>query len=473
MRKLLIALLVLVGLLLLAVPAVVGMHAEVRYKEMVGQLEMSGFRVIRHDYQRGWFDATAETDLELPVPQMPDPTQQQQPKPVGFTLRSDIAHGPFSQGVTGEQLLIDSQILSQGKPLFPADYPALIQTKVSLDGEGRTLIDLPAIDLPAREGHPAISFQGAKGEMEFRTDNGRMAMNLELPSLQLSSGQQAGFVLEGMSLTGDYTRSSEGLMLGTGDMKARRIGMASATGITGVEIRNLDIEVESAIEAKLVNGRMRYRLDSIKVAEDNFGPIDVELQMDNLSALALAQIQQGMDELGQQQLPPQQRGMAAMGVMLNNGPVLLKDDPRFAIKRLHVQTPDGVIDGSLKVQPVGLEWAEIANMPAILNKLEAEAELQMPERLFLAMFKQQARQVVMMQIEQQRMLGEEVAEPDPEQMEVHIENMARQQLDGLLQQEILVRKGEDIATVASLRNGLLTVNGKSLPLPIMQPPPGQ
>lgn len=470
MRKFLILILILAGLLLLAVPAVVGMQTEQRYREMVGQLEMSGFRVTRHDYRRGWFDATAETDLELPVP---DPGQQAaSPNPVGFTLHSDITHGAFlfSGGEHGGELVIDTEILSQGKPLFPADYPAIIQTRVGLDGEGRTLIDLPAIELSATEGHPAISFQGAKGTLAFRADNSRLAMDVTMPHLQLDKGHQAGFELEGVSLNGDYVRGIEGLMLGATAMQAKRIEMSSAAGGPQLKMQNLDVRGESLAQAGLIKGNIHYALDSMLVDGNTYGPIEVDVQVGNLSPVALAQIQQAMDELAGQQLPPQQRGMAVMGVLLNNGPELLKSNPRFAIERLHVQTPDGVIEGVFQVQPVGLEWAEISNMAAILNKLEAKAELQMPEPLFLALFEQQARQALVMQIQQQRMLGENVPEPDPEQMAARVAALAQQQLDGLLQQEILVRKGTDISTAASLRSGLLTVNGKSLPLPVLAPP---
>ena len=472
MRKLLIVILVLAALLLLTVPGVVGMHAEGQYQQMVGQLQASGLRVVRNDYQRDWFGATAETELELPMPQ--DAAPQKSPQPLRFVLRSEISHGPFSpaQGVTGDQLIVDSEFLSDGKPLFPADYPALIQTRISLDGNGRTLIDLPPLELPGRHGQPAIQFKGAKGEMGFGADHGHLAMDLKLPYLRIDNGQGALFELEGAILDGAYERGVAGLMLGSGEVSIRRVGMLSGQ-VASLELRQLRAKVESSGAGERVQGAVRYTVDSVVVNGDSYGPAELDLRVDSLSAPVLGRMQKAMDEMAGQNLPPEQQGMALLSVMMSSGEEFLRSDPRLVLERLYVKTPEGTIEGRFKLQPIGLEWAEISNIGAILNKLDAEAELQMPEALFRAMFEQQARQMVMMQVEQQRMLGKDVATPDFEQLESQVAALADQQLEGLLQQEVLVRKGDDIATVATLRNGLLTVNGKSLPLPILGPPPVQ
>jgi len=472
MRKLLMVILVLAALLLLTVPGVVGMHAQGRYQQMVGQLQASGLRVVRNDYQRDWFGATAETELELPMPQ--DAAPQKSPQPLRFVLRSEISHGPFfpAQGVTGDQLIIDSEFLSGGKPLFPADYPALIQTRISLDGNGRTLIDLPPLDLPGRNGQPAIQFKGAKGEMGFRADYGHLAMDLKLPYLRIDNGQGALFELEGAIMDGAYERGAAGLMLGSGGVTVSRVEMLSGQ-VASLELQGLGAKIESSAEGDLVKGAVHYTVDSVVTNGDSYGPAELDLRVDHLSAPVLGRMQKAMDEMASQNLPPEQQGMALLSVMMSSGEEFLRSDPRLVLERLYVQTPEGTIEGRFKLQPIGLEWAEISNISAILNKLDAEAELQMPEPLFRALFEQQARQVVMMQVEQQRMLGKDVATPDFAQLESQVAAMADQQLEALLQQEVLVRKGSDIATVATLRNGLLTVNGKSLPLPILGPPPTQ
>jgi uncharacterized protein YdgA (DUF945 family) len=472
MRKLLIAILVLALLLLLTVPGVVGMHAEGRYQQMVGQLQASGLRVVRNDYQRDWFGAMAETELELPMPQ--DAAPQKSPQPLRFVLRSEISHGPFSptKGVTGDQLIIDSEFLSDGKPLFPTDYPALIQTRISLDGDGRTLIDLPSLDLPGGNGQPEIQFKGVKGEMGFHANYGHLDMDLKLPYLRIDNGQGALFELEGVILDGAYERGVAGLMLGSGGISVSRVEMLSGQ-VASLEMQGLGAKIVSSAEGELVKGAVRYTLDSVVVNGDSYGPAELDLRVDSLSAPVLGRMQKAMDEMATQNLPHDQRGMAILSVILSSGEEFLRSDPRLVLERLHVKTPEGVIQGRFRLQPIGLEWAEISNIAAILNKLDAETELQMPEPLFHALFEQQARQVVMMQVEQQRMLGKDVATPDFEQLEAQVAAMADQQLESLLQQEVLVRKGGDIATLANLKDGLLTVNGKSLPLPILAPPPAQ
>ena len=57
--------------------------------------------------------------------------------------------------------------------------------------------------------------------------------------------------------------------------------------------------------------------------------------------------------------------------------------------------------------------------------------------------------------------------PTPGELQEMVEAAATEQLDQLLVQGLVEREGSDIATVASLSNGLLTVNGKTVPLTML------
>lgn len=472
MRKLLVTILILLALLLLSIPSVVGRQAEAQYQVLVTQMQMSGLRVVRNEYQRGWFGATAETELELTLPQGKDGHQTLE-QPLRLVLAHRISHGPFSpeQGLLGDRLVIDTEILSAGRPLFSADNPATIQTRVALDGEGQTLIDLPAVDLPAQKGHPRIQFQGAKGDIAFSMDQGPVVVDMDMPYLQIDNRQQALLEVGNLSLDGEYWRDASGLMLGHGGLVIRHMAARSQGDVGHMEIRDLQIGVESSAEEGMVKGGINYRIASMEVEGNAYGPLNLDLRLANFSAPVLARVQQAMEEMGAQGLSPDQQGMAVVSVLMGNGAEFLQGDPRFSIERLYVETPDGVIEGRFDLQPVGLEWEEISRLDVVMNKLRAEASLRMPEVSFRGLFAQQARQALMMQLEQRRLQGAEMPALSPEQMDAQVAAMAEQQLQALLQQQVLVRTERGVETVASLDDGLLTVNGKTIPLGAMMAPP--
>jgi len=68
------------------------------------------------------------------------------------------------------------------------------------------------------------------------------------------------------------------------------------------------------------------------------------------------------------------------------------------------------------------------------------------------------------QFEQGVKEGDEVEMPAPEQLQQMVRTAAAEQLNQLLLQGVVERDGADIVSVASLSNGLLTVNGKTVPL---------
>lgn len=466
MKKIILILFVLAALILLAAPAVVGMQAEAHYQALVAGLEKNGFRVVRNHYRRGWLGASAETEFELAVPA----DAGAPPKTLGFVLRNRITHAPYSRehGVLPALAVIDTRLLPGGEPLFPADGPAPIQTRIGLDGAGRILIDFPELEQPARNGEPAIRFGGAKGTAAFSPGHDELTIDFRLPFLRIREQGGAGAEISAISLDARAGRTAAGLMLGSSRFGIGRI-LVRPGGGGGLDIGNLLIEAETSAAGEMVEGRVSYALDSVRTDGAGFGPMVLDARFGNLPAAALAAIRQGVEEINSRRLPPDQQGMALFGVVMSNAAALLAADPRLSVDRLRLVTPEGVIEGWIELQTEGLQWAEISNPSTVLSKLLLDAGLRMPEKLLRQVFEQQARRMLMAQAARQRMPGEQAPEPgpDPERLRAQASMVAAQQIDSLLTQEILVRDGTAVETAASLRDGLLTVNGKTIPLPMM------
>ncbi len=464
MKKFLL-LFVIVAAALLAIPGYVGYQAEERYQLLVDRLEASGFQVQSHDYQRGWFGAIASTAFVLPIPQ-PSATDPDNVSEFGFTINSDIVHGPLmpSGGVgLGE---IDTSILVDGESVFPEDYPAKILTQVSWNGSGSTVIDLPAAEIPAQEERPKIDFGGMSGQVVFDAGFSKVDTRIELPNLAASEGEAKRIVLKGVRVESKSWVDESGLMLGDGSFGIQRIEFVDVDSLTSVILQDIGADVDSGKQGENVSGKITYSLQSADINGDHYGPGMLEMSMANLPAEVLVSIQQGMEDIQRQKLPQSQQALAAMTVLMSNGPKLLKSDPKFSIDRFSVKTPQGDVQGRFSLQPVGLQWKEIANMAAVVDKLEAAAELKMPEAFYRFLFAQQVRNQVMQQMEMRRQMGEEVDVPEPHELDAMADTAAEEQLQRLLTQEILVRDGSMLSTRATLSSGLLSVNGKTIPLPV-------
>jgi uncharacterized protein YdgA (DUF945 family) len=225
------------------------------------------------------------------------------------------------------------------------------------------------------------------------------------------------------------------------------------------------VEAESTVNEALVTATVRYQLDRLEVDGGVYGPAEVRLGLGNLPPEALLRIQQSVEEINAQQLPDEQKGMALLSVLMGNAPALLKGDPLVTIDKLSIQTPDGLVAGKLSLQSIGLEWKEIGNAPAVLGKLVADASLQMPKRLFTLLLRQKVEADLLRQFEQVRLINPDTKLPSAAELAEMSTALTEQQVNQWLGQEILVEQGDIIATRVTLADGLLSVNGKTIPLP--------
>ena len=209
---------------------------------------------------------------------------------------------------------------------------------------------------------------------------------------------------------------------------------------------------------------MTYRLKTAKVGDQSYGPAVLRLELTNLAAPVLVRVQQALDEIQQKNLPEVQQNMAVMSVMMASGPELLKSNPGLALKQFRLVTPDGVVEGNFSLQAIDLRLEEVGDRRALLNKLAVELSFRLPERLFRLLLEQQTLLRIVQQLEQGVNQGEDIEMPTQEQLQEMVRAAAAEQINQLLVQGVVEKDGGDITSVASLSNGLLTVNGKTVPL---------
>jgi uncharacterized protein YdgA (DUF945 family) len=457
MKKLAILLIILI-VALFVTPGIIGFKVQSRHQEVVARMQQGGLEVVSDNYRRGWFGSSAEVKFKLAMP------SGVKGAPAEFTMLNEIVHGPLSPDGGLALAAMDTSFKVDDKALFPGDENRVLRTNVGFDGNGKTLIAIPALKLADKPGRPEIQFSGADGSVQFDTSLSQLEVDLKMPELWVAGEKGETLKLSEVEIKSDSKSGLFSLFLGNGKFKIKQIEFNNPKKEVALKIDAIDISNDTReSDGKLTIG-INYSVDAVAVNNVIYGPAKFEMEFDNISAEVTAKLQKEMQEMRALNLTKEQESMAMLNLLMGVGPDLLQANPKMAVKRLFVKTPDGDIDGTLSVASDGLQWKDIGDFRTVLQKLEADAAISMPEKVFKAIVEMQAKAALMRQIEQRKQLGHEIAAPSKEEMDNLSQEMASQQLEFLLQQEFVKQDGAIISTQAKLGDGLLSVNGKTIPL---------
>lgn len=445
----------------MAAPGIIGFQVETQYNQIHNQLSHSNnLKVVEYEYERGWFGSISHTKLALQMP-VKQTDGKMGVEAVNLNFVSHINHGPLVSSGAGLAEVMTSIGLETAALTEP--YSADIHTLISFGNTGTSKVNMPAVDIPASGDRPNVVFAGAIGEVTFALDMSDVRSLIEMQSLQVTAASGNPLLIGPLKLSTHAKQSESGLMVGGGYFELGQVRVEDLASGASLSLDNMKIEALSDEQSGLVETQINYRFDQLIANKEKFGPAEFSVELSQLPAEALLQIQQGVEEINAQNLGQAQKSMAVMSVLMGSAPALLKEDPKLAIKKLNMNTPDGEVKGHLTLQTVGLVWAEMTNPTALLDKVVGDAALQLPETLLLKLLKRQMLTQTLRQIKQRRLMGEEI-DIDAATLEAQIEQQSKQQLEVWLTQQFVVREGSEISTVATLSKGLLTVNGKTLPL---------
>lgn len=436
-----------------ATPGLLGMQAQRQYDHYVDQLQRAGYQITDRNYTRGWFNADASFTAALPVPADADST------PPTLQFRSRIVHGPFLGSPRAFGLArIDSELRVGDVPLLVGAGAAPVRTVVGPFGDTHTVVDMPARQATLEDGALQIESGSLTGELRVTADGAVAEGHLALPLLRLSGNDGERVEIAGVRLGGGMRRSASGLALGEWKMTVGAIDGRQADAEFRLE--GLELAARSDEQNGLVSGSADYRLQRIVADGETYGPLDVRVSASRLPAEALARIQQAMEDAGS--ASEEMRAQAAVLALLSNADALLAGDPVIALERLQVDTPDGRLDAQLELRAAGLRVSKMKDAAGALRHIEGKASLRVPEAVLLRFLEQHALQELADGME-------EGAPADEGEIAAMAAEAARQQVASLVAQEVLVREGEQLAAAALWRNGLLTVNGKTVPVTLPVP----
>jgi uncharacterized protein YdgA (DUF945 family) len=463
MKKLLWLLLLIVAISV-AAPGLLGMQAEERYNAAVTQLQAAGYRVVDRTYARGWFTSSARLQLETPLPE----GGKGDSEPPRLLAKTQVVHGPFLGDVDWPFGLarLDTEIWVGSVPLVVGEGKAPLRTLVSFLGSGRTVVEVPARQLAFPGG--TLEVAPVDGQLVFGAGDVVARGQLAMPSLMLRADDGGVAELAGAALSVDLRRGPAGLPVGVWRFGLDRMVIEAPDEAKAFAADGVEISGSSEVRDGAMDLVANYRLRSARVDGKTYGPFDMRLAARQVAADAIARIQAAGEEAAATGATVEERSTALGVAMLANAEALFARDPSVALEQLAFDMPEGRVAASFEVRAVGLKVAELGSVEKVLQRLQGKAALRLPEVVLDALIRQQGRQQVAAQTEQ----SAEAEQPSAEEVEEAVAQYAAQQIETLVTQQLLVRDAGAVSVSAELRNGLLTVNGKSIPLAAFLQRPG-
>jgi len=475
------ALLVIAGLAACGTYYWTGIKIEKQYREFIGRFSQYYGPEFKYsiDYDRGIFFSTAKTTFAVPLSALP-PLQGEK---IRSTQHEKISHGPFplAGAARGGSLLpsamlayIESTAVLDTKIGLPEAIDAIYseiagllttssRTRFNFDRSVQTSITNPAANkkLTINGKELEINWSGISGQSTISPDM-QISGTAESPGLAMSF-PEFSCKLTDIKSTVNLSPWSPGLAMGDislsiGDinMHGQQDNAAKALSLTGLSITNKTSESGGSISSAST-----LSLSGFTVENTAYGPFHVEMELRNIDAGAVAKLQQAATAMQTAETgDEQQLAMQLFGDLSATLAELVKKSPELEFKNLSITTPDGDLSGSAKIAIDGSAGEiPLTNPDMLLSIFSAQAEIEVAERLLA----KSAKSAVKTQLTSSREKNGLPPLPAGE-LDVQAARQSRKQLQDLVSQQMLVKEGELFRVGIQYEKGMVTVNGRPMPV---------
>lgn len=484
MKKSHIALLVAIPVI--AYPAaawLLGRQVESALGEQYKQMESLPYlKVVKREYQRGVYSADETVTFEAfgdmfralsaaqadeSAENAEDGAQPRPPlKPLQFTLRTHYKHGPFPGGSSLAAAVADSELeLGEGfdaASVLGDKKPMTAHTIYGFSGGGSSEVSSPAFaaSLPnAQSGSTTrLAWEGVTAKIDFSKHLARYTLQATAPKLEIQDSAGPRIVMSGMKLEGDNTRIFDDeplLYAGTQRFTLEQFSIeGEASQEQPVLLKRLSYDVNAPVNGDFLDLTAKMGAESLLVAGQDYGPAHYDFSFKHLHARTVAQLYRAMLQVYSDPaaLATPERAATALAPLSAPALELLKHAPEFSIDRISFKSAHGeaMMSASAKLNDVKPE--DVANPFMLIGKLEASADLALPEGL---------------------LINASATKPDPEDEYAQRQGeMRQQQLTAYAEQGYVTREGGTVKSKVEFRNGQLTVNGKPFnPMAMPRPEP--
>jgi uncharacterized protein YdgA (DUF945 family) len=282
----------------------------------------------------------------------------------------------------------------------------------------------------------------------------------ELRRLEAVDGNARRLVLEGLGWYLDLADADVGLPSGEILLGLDRLSLDSVGRLPPVALADLRLGLRSVIADGQAGIAAELRVGELGVDHAAFAPSHLRLSLTRVDAPALADLRAGLTALSARDLPASMSGLAIGALLAQSLPALLAREPRLTLEALTLMTPKGPVMATAFVELSDGELSDLEQPLFWLTRLSGEARVSTPRALVLQLLLDEQRRRVR---EELRYRGE----PEdvlPPRLEDEVAAAASAALAALIRDGWLLADGDRLRAAATLGDGVLTLNGKRLPI---------
>lgn len=442
-------------------PFLLGLHAEQFHRQLLDGLVERGYRIVRDEYRRGWLTSRAVVVVAPPISAAPvtGPASEPPSEPTRLQLTSRIDHGPRAGDWSQWPPVLATtrgRITAIGGPRqFP---PLLVDGVLAADGAIAAELRMPNVAYSGLAGR--LHLEDARGSL--RCDSGMRDWrgDGELRRLEAVDGNARNVVVEGLGWHLDLANADVGLPSGEILLELDRLSLDSVGRPPPVALADLRLGLRSVIADGQVSLAAELGVGELSVDHAAFAPSHLRLSLTRVDAPALADLRAGLTALSARDLPASMRGLAIGALMTRSLPALLAREPRLALEALTLMTPKGPVTATAFVELSDGELSDLQQPLFWLTRLSGEARVSAPRALVLQLLLDEQRRRVRQELRHR-------GEPDdvlPPRLEAEVAAAASAALAALIRDGWLLADGDRLRASAALGDGVLTLNGKRLPI---------
>ncbi len=381
MNKIVTIVVVVMAVLLAAVaglPYWFGMQAESAYEAMLQKMAAGGELLVgSNNFQRGWFESTADTTFTLA--NLPT---------VSVTMLHRINHGPLplDDDFQFQPLLarVKSKI-SIGLPGGELKLPPINgKASVYLAGNSSIRLDMePYKKAAPKEGEANafdLEWKGMGGEFAMSADYKALKGEMNAPVLLFSS-TDGSFTLNKLNLGLDTLESASGLNTGSMTLSVDKLVMDDRKKNETIGLDGLRLSTSTQEANGDLNSTMTLQFRGMEVGGNKQGAAQINLQLRKLDVATLVKFQKDVRELRKQKMPPEQANMMVLGKTMELLGQLAKKSPEIEITKLSFKATDGEVTGRAKFVLDGSQLDVSGNPMLMLKALSGEGEVSLPDSI--------------------------------------------------------------------------------------------
>jgi len=336
-------------------------QASVQLNQQYG--DMLNYQVVSH--KKGFLNSQVEWRLDL----TPDPCQPDQQ--LSLTGRDDIRQGlrpDLSVAQIETHIHWPDQIQPKLTEIFGQQVPLKISTQVALNGDFKTLLRSPPLQLK-RDGNQ-LDWQGLEGQIQ--SDGDQIETDVSMPKLHAQLADRIEVILDQLNYKTRQTRTGNTIAIGQAKLSLNSLQMQMADQSIGA--RGLSLSSDTQQVDQQLTGQLDYQIKTLQHQKQDIGNLDIKMTVSGVNAAQANQSYQALLDLNSQCKPAPDAVWQAVKPVITSG-------FKFSIDtfKLALWGGDATLKGQLTLPKSNAAARE--QPAALLSQVDAIAEVSISDIL--------------------------------------------------------------------------------------------